>query len=743
MDISQYLPVGGNGHVLITTRNRSATEYATDGRKIRFRGLELQEAISFLLKSAYPDLRLDIPPATPRKWQLAKGIAIELGLLPLALAHAGATIRRNIYTLDKYLHYYLGHRKTTMSYPRVKSADEANIIATWEIPFQKIAKRRTLEHRDAVDLMHIFAFMHFETIPESIFRRSWIDLSDTEILPKQRPDILQTVWNEEAQSRFRRAIGVLGDHSIIDYEESTASCSMHPVIHTWARDRLTEAEQKHWLRCAMAILAECISPNLEASGRQFRASLLPHINFCLQSLKSQYPSLPETLENAAMFERFAWVYTEQCSWKTARLWHERVVKIRRKQLGRRHPQTIFAQRNLGHTLWNLFEIKPAIDVQLQVLKTLWWHRHSLKEWATWPLWKPIHTPYCLALDDLTLTLWLAGVRDKSKMTGERAVDGLTRRLGPYDPRTLNAMFNLARTYLHIGEHEKSRKLLLHVLRLQKRFFGMKHPDTLMTRNELGMNLCASKRHLPAAQSLIENVLQARKEVLGDEHAYTLWSINDLSKVYTERGYLDRALYMLEDVLVTAKRTLGEDHVGTSMTLANLAKTYFLAQKWKEAEETIRPLLARVPKQHPDWVHNMYGYAQIKFTLGDIKEAEQLCIETLDTISQTKSLAIDNPRTLAIADLLLTIYRQQGRNDDIASIKAKFPGTDKTRNEDRYDPYAIRRGSDAPPKMLSALSSSAVRPKRNSDAGQKPVHKSEHRESSPLRPGLKLVGRRTF
>lgn len=38
-------------------------------------------------------------------------VASELGYLPLVLTHAGETIRRNIYPLDKYPHYFLSYRK--------------------------------------------------------------------------------------------------------------------------------------------------------------------------------------------------------------------------------------------------------------------------------------------------------------------------------------------------------------------------------------------------------------------------------------------------------------------------------------------------------------------------------------------------------------------------------------------------------------------------------------------------------
>ena len=707
-DISTYFPSEGNGHVLITTRNPNAVEHATVGQ-LRFRGMEPTEAVSLLLKAAYPTPQLTAHPANPTRRQLAEGVAIELGYLPLAIAHAGATIRRNIYTLERYLKYYLPQRKSMLSHSRVRSVDEANIITTWEIPFQKIVSRTSTEHRDAVDLMHMFAFMHHETIPERIFQRSWDDLRNASSFLGHSPDILQSVWSEGTQARFRRAIGVLCDHSIIEYEPSKGLCTMHPVVHNWARDRLDDVEQTQWLRCTLAVLAHCVSPHLEASGRPFRALLLPHINFCLQLQKSQNLPGKETLRYVAEMERFAWVYAEQGQWKTARLLQEKIVRIRKKTLGKRHKDTIRAQCSLGQTLWNLFDIRSAINVQREVLDTLRWHRPNLYEWTTWPTWKPIHVSYCLALDEITPTLWLAGQRPMSRMTGERAVHGLTKRLGSEDPLTLKAMFNLARTYLHLGEEGKSRELLVWVLRRQKRFFGMRHPDTLMTRNELGMLLCASKRHLLAAQQLVENVLQARKAILGEEHAYTLWSGNDLSKIYIELGRSHDAVSLLENIVPVAKRTLGEDHPGMIMTKSNLARAYFMAERWEEAEKTVRPSLASIPTDHPDWIHNMYGYAHIQFKLGRIEEAEKLCITLLDRITQTKSFSLDHPRTISIAELLLSIYDLQGRRKESDALKEKVPKAGLAKDQDRFDPYAIRKGSrqlSQAPRRLGTIERSA-------------------------------------
>lgn len=739
-ELSSYFPNEGNGHILITTRNPNAVEYSTAGH-LRFRGMEPHDAINLLLKAAYPDPNQFSQPTTPGRWQLAEGIAIELGYLPLAIAHAGATIRRNIYTLERYLKHYLPQRKNMSSHLRVKSADEVNIITTWEIPFQRIVGRASIEHRDAVDLMHTFAFMHHESIPEHIFQRSWHVLRGSKSPLKDCPDILQAVWNEDAQARFRRAIRVLCDHSIIEYEPSKGSCTMHPVVHDWARDRLDGDDQKRWLRCTMAILAHCIATEMETSRRSFRALLLPHIGSCLRLHESQSDT-GNTVQSATEMDLFAKVYAENGFWERARKLQEKVVETRQKLLGKRHEDTIRAQISKGQSHWNLFEVKEAIYEQRGILDLLRWHRPSLAEWIVWPIWEPIHVSYCIVLGEITQSLWLAGERAWSEHCGKRAVDGLTKRLGNVDPQTLKAMFHLARTYFHVGKEEESRQLLVWVLKLQKRFFGMDHPDTLMTRNELGMLLCARKKHLNAARILVENVLEARRRILGEEHAYTLWSVNDLSKIYVELGRSEEAATMLENIIPIVRRTLGEDHVGMALTRSNLGKAYFMSERWEEAEETVRLILTAIEAKHPDSLHNKYGYAQILYNLGRLDEAAKCCEEILRMVIEEKIIPLGDSRTVASADLLMQIYRQQGREEQIEKLRKQIPGIGLVKNEDRFDPYAVRRGSGQQPPTPN-LDSSAARSRNDSSPSRlrKPaaVHRDSHAQD--IRPRLAI--RRTF
>ncbi|KAL8985686.1 MAG: hypothetical protein Q9177_004368 [Variospora cf. flavescens] len=253
----------------------------------------------------------------------------------------------------------------------------------------------------------------------------------------------------------------------------------------------------------------------------------------------------------------------------------------------------------------------------------------------------------------------------------RASAGLLRLLGPDDPTTLNAMFNLARTLLHLREWDRAHDLLIPVLRKRKRFFGPNHPDTLMTRNELGVLYCERRQNLAIAERLVTNVLEARKVVLGEEHAYTLWSVNDLSKVLCERGRGPEAAKMLKDILPVVTRTLGDKHVGMTMTKGNLAKAYVNSGMWVEAEQILTQVLKATPTEHPDWVHTISGYVFVQIQLQRWRDAEKNCMTVLELVRRKKVLAKDNPRIIVIAEQLAHIYLATGRSSESKTLRAEF------------------------------------------------------------------------
>jgi len=672
MDITKYFPSGSNGHILVTTRNPEVAESQATIGSFCFRGMDPEEATALLLRSAH---MFSAETSNDQSKALARGIASELGYLALALTHAGATIRRHIYTLDKYLHYYLGWRREMMSQSTIDDADDANIITTWEIPFRKIEARRSVDYRDAVDIMHIFAFMHFESIPENVFQAFWNSANGADTSLADQPDILQnlSMLNEEAHTRMRKAFRGLCDYSIIDYDPVQKSCSLHPVVHTWARRRLAPKEYDRWLTCTTSMIAQCISSNLEASGRDFRRQLIPHIDAVLRILQHRFPLLPETAKQANELETFASVYAENGLWKQARSHLKEVIEWRAKSLGKRRMETLRAQKRMADLHWNLFEVKKCVDIQYDLLWSHWLFRSSISDWIIWPPWFPDHVSYCTSLSDLAQSLWLAGKLDLSKYVGERAVKGLTEHLGSDDPITLNAMFNLGRTYHHLREYKKSYQLLVCVVKKRKHFFGLDHPDTLMARTELGTSYHAFGR-ISLAEKMIGNVLEARKRTLGEEHAYTLWSVIEYSKVLCDLGRCEQAVTMLEDIVPVVRRTLGEDHVGMSFTQSNLARAYAISKRWTDAANILKKLtVADKIADHPDRVNIMCGYIHVRVKMGQVEETEEDCKELLEAIVKQKVIPLRDPLTYGIAETLIIIYQQTGREEEIASLGKRLPG----------------------------------------------------------------------
>lgn len=325
MDLSKYIPFTGNGHILITTRNPGAQLHNTVGC-FQFRGMDPGEAITLLLRLAYPDREArDI---IQNYGKTAGYIASELGYLALALKQAAYTIRRGLQPLERYLQSLLGCRKSLLNQPIVTNATEANIIATWELPFTGISNGETTDYRDAVDLIHIFAFMHFLTIRSTVFQLCSDNLKLAKGLRFRPPALVEPMSVQLVEDRILTAAKVLFEHSIISITEARTEpggdatirntsgkyFTLHPAIHQWARERLDRAEQQAWLSCTAAILEQSISTNMETSGRAFRRLLLPHIESCMSLLKTEYPNLPENLEQAAQLEKFGLVYAEAGQW---------------------------------------------------------------------------------------------------------------------------------------------------------------------------------------------------------------------------------------------------------------------------------------------------------------------------------------------------------------------------------------------------------------------------------------------
>ena len=633
IDLETLLPSGNNGHIVITTRNPNLADHATAGI-IRLTQMDPEEAIDLLLNSAYPRDRL----LRVQGRSTAGQIAEVLGFLAIAVHQAGSTIRRNIYTLDKYLTSYLGHRDRLLPHTSISLVD-TEIVTTWEIPFQKVEAMVSTPHKDAVAVMHILACFHHESIPEVILQAPWYRGNDLMVPETELPTIfsIKVADQAAAEARLRRALSILYEYSIIEFDAVRSLCSLHPVVHAWFRDRMrSRGEIAYWLRCTAFILA-CLGQNwLSKSPTLPVHSLLPHLDSYLHLARGAEPSIFNGGVAALQAENVATLYEMAGHWIPALKLLQPVIEYRARTSGWSNTDTIRVKRIASLCQWNLFQVKDVLQLQCEILLARWVRRPSLMSWRH-PI-RPTHTDYLLALSDLCQTLWLAGQRNISKTVGERAVDGLRLALGIDHPLTVDATFHLGRTLRHTGHLEEAHKMLTLVYKARRMKLGPTHLDTLMIKNELAMSLCSRKKALALAERWVSEVLEARKRLLGEEHAYTLWSVNDLAKVYMVRGRPEDATTILEDAIPAVIRTLGGKHVGMQMTKGNLARAYAQCRRWEDAAHSLEEIIPDIDNDHPDWTRSMVGCARIKIRLAQFSEAEEMCMEVIARLSKPKATA---------------------------------------------------------------------------------------------------------
>lgn len=671
LDLSSIMPPGNAGQILITTRNPDFVSFSTI-KPIRLTNMDPDEAIELLLRSAYPENQelWKKPSFNP----IASAIAHKLGYLAIAIHLAGSTIRRKICTMEKYLTWYLSQRDLLLGCAMSLGREEEDIITTWEIPFRMIEARRSVSHQDAVAVLHVLASLHHESIPELLLQAPMLMKLAPDLDVHSIPPLFQSeqAGSDVARVRLRSALRILYEYSIIELDSAKGVCSLHPVVHEWARSRINASGKiQHWLRCTAFVLS-CADTNSESTTYMNPSLILPHLDSFFKLARDCSLDLLTTPNGPTYLEKLALIYEQAGCWPNSLGILIPLVHYLTWRMGARHEQTLAAKRRASLCYWNLFEVGQAISLQLQIVASRWVYRRSILAWSN-PI-KPMHVEYLLALSDLTQSLWLAGLRNASKVAGERAVVGLRQQLGPHHVWTLEASFHLARTYRHLGVLETAHTMLVENLRDRRRILGRTHLDTLMTLNELGMSFKSRKRNLALAEQLVRQVLKIRKEILGEEHAYTLWSVNDLAKVICARDRPAEAIVLLEQAIPCVSRTLGNDHVGMQMTKGNLALAYAQQHRWQEAETLLEELISQADRTHPDWLKSMIGCIRLHIRLQKFGHAKDKC--------NTVITFLERPRDSVYKDLLRNVQKRNwvflarsfvgwyigGRTDDSTNLR---------------------------------------------------------------------------
>ncbi|EAQ86966.1 hypothetical protein CHGG_08219 [Chaetomium globosum CBS 148.51] len=679
LKLARLFPPGGSAHILITTRVRDFSQEGTLG-SLELKGLKEAEALQLLLTKA------DIPrPWDSSTTKTARLIAKALGYLALALIQAGTCVYRGVCELGGYLEIHSvakrRQRKQASGPHNDPISDVIEVVySTFDVSLGVLEKHESVESRDATELLKMMAFFHFEFIPLQLFSRavlnqdnapspgssaSWASSLANDLFrrlepPAPLPGFLKAKDQEVGKQRLRFALADLQSLSFIRFDGKYIS--LHPLIHSWARDSLTTTQSPLWASIALHTIMRSISlppvSNTKEDG-EFHRDILPHLETCLAvtgnpispviraigkfrlriSMFLQPTFLIIIRDQVRMHAKCGWVFAERGHFDKAvdhlRIVREMLVKL----VGEENEKTMNATLGLAGVLWGLGRLEEGINLGRSVVET------------RTRIYGPRDERTLGAMNKLGQSYWLNGQYREALELQETTSERMKEVLGESHPTTLEALDSLGVTLGAWHRFQESHDVHRFVLAARIRSLGPTHLDTLSTKSNLAMALLDLGLADEAEAVMIE-VYTQRQSQLGKEHPWTLWALSYLCKIHIHRGQLTSAEELLTWGLAAATRSLGHDHLGVLMGRGHLAVIYARTGRLEAAERLSEDTAARVERSrgaaHPDCVYALWRLARLHVLRGARARAADTC--DLGLRRAALRISIDHPLAVQLQHL---------------------------------------------------------------------------------------------
>lgn len=223
------------------------------------------------------------------------------------------------------------------------------------------------------------------------------------------------------------------------------------------------------------------------------------------------------------------------------------------------------------------------------------------------------------------------------------------------------LFNVAECNSILGKYGEAEQMYRLALKRAEEVLGQEHPFTLDTMNNLAI-VFGRKGEYEKAQNISRQTLEQGELVLDRNHPSILTSITTLAEVFTKQGKYDEAEQMHRKVLKLREETSGQKHTLTLDSMDDLGVVLCCQGKYGEAEQmhqkTLKLREEICGQRHPSICHSLINLASAFSRQGKDGEAEQLYQRVLNLREQV--LGPEHPDTLSSMNNLAEIFRNRGK-----------------------------------------------------------------------------------
>lgn len=617
LDLSFYLPASDRGLVIITSRNPNSAINSTLGSQM-LREMQENEACDLLLK------------LVGRQDDASEALLVvrAVGYLALPITHAAAYLRKGLCTMREYPEKLAKKRSAVLNYQKDQGAASypLDTYASLELSaahIQSWAKTSSVAAH-ALQLLHIIAFWHFESISEEIFERSYIGVNanpfnasplEMKLLSfiGANPALFTSVQPERDQMSFllgyefpkmksfddaaslsptadtpgdlpfkqlpqnwdnqaiRETFALLSSYSLVSIENgSYESISVHPVIHMWMKDRMDNAQSRDAFFSAVWILGTSMYGITNHTVALYHRRISVHVNSCLNGHEDDFVEIAQKSSVVVKTStRFSFNCERSGRKELAKKLLTRLYKATTdSKWGEEHRHTIQVMVDLS----SLYHVKDS----LKIAERCWgMAKRYLGDNDYWT-----HE----SMDRLGMIYLGLGDFQKSVQLLEMCFQSRRKAIGEKHLLTHLTASSLIAAYSELGEHEKVISFGEIAVKELRNLVG-EEDEILFKPMSCLVNSYLNVGNVAQATKLAEDYLQLSKRLLGEGHRTTLRSKADMADCYFALGQISDAKDLLESVWDLQKTLLGEEHEDTVPIMGRLFRVY--SKGFKSTEEVFR------------------------------------------------------------------------------------------------------------------------------------------------------------
>jgi len=692
----QPLLPSGNGHTLITSRNRNWSDEEGSALSVDV----------FTRAESVLHLRQRRPGIAEEE---AEEVASVLGDLPLAVAAAGAWLAETGFSVPEYLQQLRSRPTLTLSYGQLTDYP-GPVTQAWDLSLDRLQDTS----KAAARLFDLCSVMAPEISLELIYSKAMAaalaptdpDVSEPMIIAKLVRQIdrlaLMKLDNDAHQIQVHRVVQAIVRERMSDDKIADARREVHKLLVDARPDGEVD-DPDTWPRYRQ------IWPHLTPSGAMWseqepvRQLLIDRVRYLRQRTDLERglrrateiqnaweellaaepgPEMTESLQKQLLRLRFnmANIVRDLADFDRSQALDEAVLSGQRDLLPPGHPHTLMTASSLAADFRALGEYHRALALDRNTYET-WTSEFGDKYAGT-----------LSAANNLAVSLRLTGDFRDALAHDTRTLSRRTSTLGANHPRTLDSGANVARDLLEAGRYSEVVTQMEAVWQQSREALGEDHLATLNARVLLGVAQRSAGHPEPAEEHLDaarEGLTRGFGSESTDALACRLSQANNLLAL----GRVAKAAEEANAVLATYEGRLGPTHPHTLICKVNIASAMCLQEDYPSALAAARPaaegLEKGLGKTHPYTLAANMVLAVVLARQGTLAEARAL--ETRTAVALESVLGSQHPDTLRCQANMLLTRQEQVPAEDPAERQSVIEKLTAVLGSEHPDIGTLRRG----------------------------------------------------